>query len=487
MADFFASENGAGLQNGLDVDNAWSFAGVNESLVDADPNNILYLIDNASTKFILVTVSDIGFIIAGNFPLHFSNINVNQLETSCIEIGNRTYNILTPLKIKNFILSGGSTNEINLFNSNYIELSDISLNGDGTTQIGINSLISNNISMDNLNLSNYDTYGIDIHGGAAATNNGFIVNNSITNNCGRGLSIRAANAGSVLTDFVINNHVANDCGEAGIILSATPGGEISNVIIEHSITNNNGDILFGTGIEVNATDNTAIISNIIIRYNTANNTIDADLDGTDGVGIRFDDWIFDSEAYCNTCDGNDIGMSLKHLNNKLYCNLITNSKNSGVWYTINVSGGVSINGFVHNQTIINSGDGYFNLSSNADGGVLTNNIIVDCNNGIVNHSGATFTENNNCLFNNNNENYIDETGNPVNLNNTDIITDPLFIDPTIGNYNLQQNSPCVGTAIKWWGNNPRPDSLSGEPLPDTAIDMGAYQSTWNPKHPLNLQ
>lgn len=64
--------------------------------------------------------------------------------------------------------------------------------------------------------------------------------------------------------------------------------------------------------------------------------------------------------------------------------------------------------------------------------------------------------------------------------------DPQFVDPLNDNYNLKSTSPCVGVGTKWWGNGPRPLSLSGEPLPDTKIDLGAYQSTWDANHPINM-
>jgi len=64
--------------------------------------------------------------------------------------------------------------------------------------------------------------------------------------------------------------------------------------------------------------------------------------------------------------------------------------------------------------------------------------------------------------------------------------DPLFVNAASGNYRLQSGSTLVGTGLKWWGNNPRPSGVDGEPYPDTQIDIGGYQSTFDPNHPKNL-
>lgn len=65
-------------------------------------------------------------------------------------------------------------------------------------------------------------------------------------------------------------------------------------------------------------------------------------------------------------------------------------------------------------------------------------------------------------------------------------TNPLFIDADNGDYRCDTLSDCIGVGVKYWNNAPRPLSLSGEPLPDTEIDLGAFQSTHSINHPLNL-
>jgi hypothetical protein len=45
----------------------------------------------------------------------------------------------------------------------------------------------------------------------------------------------------------------------------------------------------------------------------------------------------------------------------------------------------------------------------------------------------------------------------------------------------------IETGVKYWGTSARPSSFSGEPLPDTGIDIGAVQTTNNAFHPKNIK
>lgn len=72
-------------------------------------------------------------------------------------------------------------------------------------------------------------------------------------------------------------------------------------------------------------------------------------------------------------------------------------------------------------------------------------------------------------------------------NNGDTTGDPLItIDTDEGIYTVASNSPLIGGGTKWWGNNPRPTSRTGEPYPDTNLDLGAIQTTYDSNHPVNL-
>ena len=67
-----------------------------------------------------------------------------------------------------------------------------------------------------------------------------------------------------------------------------------------------------------------------------------------------------------------------------------------------------------------------------------------------------------------------------------IATDPELTNYAIEDYAPDSTSPCIGGAVKWWGTNARPEGYDGEPFPDTFIDIGAIQSTFNVNHPINL-
>lgn len=148
-------------------------------------------------------------------------------------------------------------------------------------------------------------------------------------------------------------------------------------------------------------------------------------------------------------------------NNRVYCNTLDN----------NTKGLESSFGNL-------VGDVQGNIFSNNDYGIRV----------ISNGPDASLptTEKYNCFYNNATED-IDDDGTPVTIDDTSISGDPKFVDAASEDYNLQSTSPCIGVGPpKWWGNGPRPASLSGEPLPDTEIDMGAYQSSHSANHPKNL-
>jgi len=125
----------------------------------------------------------------------------------------------------------------------------------------------------------------------------------------------------------------------------------------------------------------------------------------------------------------------------------------------------------------------------ARNGKAYGNIITEGIDGVAwddNTGSHPLDEKYNCFYNNTGDD-IDYDGTPGVIDSTSIIADPKFVDELGGDYNLQSDSPCVGSQMpKWWGQGPRPVSLSGEPIPDVFIDMGAYQSTHHPGHPQNL-
>lgn len=147
------------------------------------------------------------------------------------------------------------------------------------------------------------------------------------------------------------------------------------------------------------------------------------------------------------------------------------------------------NNRVYNCTLHNNTHGLLAKFGNPEGTVQ--GCILSSNTyGIRNDGGQgsvlPTTEDYNCFWNNSTEN-IDDNGTPITPGSNSIVANPLYVDAGNDDYNLQSTSPCLGKGPPaWWGNKARPKSLNGEPLPDSKIDMGAYQSTWDENHPVNL-
>jgi len=144
---------------------------------------------------------------------------------------------------------------------------------------------------------------------------------------------------------------------------------------------------------------------------------------------------------------------------------------------------------IYNNNFIDGDDGILSKWGN-ELGIVRGNMFIGNDAGIRNqgNNGATLppTEEYNCFWNNAIEN-IDDDGTPTAIGSNSIVADPKFVDAANGDYNLQADSPCIGAQIpQWWHQGPRPVSLSGEPIPDIFIDIGAYQSTHHPGHPVNL-
>lgn len=221
-------------------------------------------------------------------------------------------------------------------------------------------------------------------------------------------------------------------------------------------------------------------------------------DGIHGNGVGGTGDVWGCITHNNANDG--ISFASSHTSKCYYNSSFNNGyeaagDNSG----IEVTGNAVIE--CYNNTLVgNYGAGYFNQSTVAAGQVCTNNISAynGSNNYHVSATHATSLMDGNASYDpNTNDFYIVGTGS-VSPSDT-VLTDPLFVtvDTTKGmttnnnnradeDYHLQETSPCVGTAAKWWGNDPRPNGPDGESAPDTNLDFGAYQSTWDANHPANL-
>ncbi|MCP5016248.1 MAG: hypothetical protein GY938_13395 [Ketobacter sp.] len=96
-------------------------------------------------------------------------------------------------------------------------------------------------------------------------------------------------------------------------------------------------------------------------------------------------------------------------------------------------------------------------------------------------AGATLTVVvNNCAY---------ETSKVTGASVPDSLTESGHINETLttnADCSLPSDSDGIGAGVKWWGNSPRSHGVNGEPYPDSQIDIGAYQSTYDENHPANL-
>lgn len=144
------------------------------------------------------------------------------------------------------------------------------------------------------------------------------------------------------------------------------------------------------------------------------------------------------------------------------------------------------NAKARNNTVINTagnagtGYGIGQANTGRTGLEVQNNIVVGFARGIQKHTGSSWTESNNCLYNNGIA-ISNESGVSQAIGTGDVTSNPLLD----ANYKLQTGSPSLSAGIKWW-TNARPSGVDGEPLPDTGIDLGAKQSNFHPFHPYRL-
>jgi len=111
--------------------------------------------------------------------------------------------------------------------------------------------------------------------------------------------------------------------------------------------------------------------------------------------------------------------------------------------------------------------------------IITNNIFMNMTTSI---SGGSPVLSYNCYYNASN---AGGTGS--------ITTNPLFVDPTTGDFRLQctedgyaADSPCRDTATLIWNGSPAPIGYDGEPFQSFKPSMGAWQHKHHPFHPSNL-
>lgn len=210
--------------------------------------------------------------------------------------------------------------------------------------------------------------------------------------------------GSPLT--VLNNTITDN--NFGIKFSG------SGMIINNIISNN------GHGIEGWGYSTAKIISNTITR-NSAAISLEAMSSPT---------------IFNNIITGNSVAIRVRDTSPTIINNVITSNRGGIAFYLFDKSVSPPI---VTNNTITGNEYGIYWYGPSPNMPIITNNIITSNNTYGLWSTGesapATISHNN---IWNNGTNYYGSSAGPG-----DISADPKFVDPAVGDYHLQQASPCI--------------------------------------------
>ncbi len=298
-------------------------------------------------------------------------------------------------------------------------------------------------------------------------------------------------------DAVVENFTITNCGDTntgfyggGVRITK---GRLNNSIVSGNTADRGGGV---------ALFNNAVMSNCLVLGNTATNTGGGVYVENSG-GKVLNSTIADNVAF--SAGGAYLHVELLTVNpevtvrNSTICsNTAYGTLGGGGLYCYR--GGTAVNCLVYGNISSNYGGGVYmpvrgtvdsctvvsNYSKSSGGGIFVqagtaetsrmhvNNTISVSN--TTGHLGADlYTANyswftNNCIFN--------VYGTVVGTNNL-IATDPLFVDPTSGNYRLRPDSPCIhaGTNLPWM-SEPNAVDFDGYPRIDRVVrrvDMGCYE------------
>ena len=387
---------------------------------------------------------------------------------------------------------------VNTNGKNYIEVKNIETKNSISGGMGIRVMNSHDIWINN-NYVHHANHGIRVRATSGNTTYNVYVDNNLVNYNQNGIYVDTDLASEDYNIYITNNTCEYN-GEAGIRITINVHDSlIQRNIVKYSGSNLGTAPVWGTGIEIAGYSSNYYPYNITVEYNDVSNTIDVDLDGTDGVGIRFDDYTRTSVAQFNyVYDNEGNGMADSNKNghgNIIRTNLIVNNnKNSTSWPSQENAGIILNNGLTGtgNQSKI-----YDNIVIGGDRGIyvyasfdvdLKNNLIYNSSNeGILFdddvYDNTTYTEDHNLVYGFGTyligriANYATITNVTSSVDSTDIMSDPLFVNEsgnmnTPADFHLQPTSPAINTGI----DVGLTEDLDGVSVPQgSAPDIGAYE------------
>lgn len=169
--------------------------------------------------------------------------------------------------------------------------------------------------------------------------------------------------------------------------------------------------------------------------------------------------------------------------------------------TVGIGARGLVDGYIIGNVISNYASGLRNSSSGANNNVYANNYVFNSTNGFVNTDLTTGTELINSVISAS-SNSIELDSGSLTYSNNCIDAGAIAGSPTDGggnitatpsgidsNYDIPQDSVCVGTGKYWWSGvslNLLPFGNNSEPFSNVSVDIGPNQTIFDPFHPVNL-
>lgn len=437
MANYFASQSGAGSNTGADPDNAWAVASIPwTATVDNDPDNVLYLLGAISSRVLVGSTT--GHTIRGDWPGQECTIDVADAADACIYIQGKTFTAAAPLIVKNISVQGSDDSvtalgDVYIGASHYVVIENVICDGTSTDENGIQVGNSSNILIKDCVIRNYTntgTEGINMNATGASTLENCVITGCKVENANTGIQIN--NFSGTLRDIYVTNNRIHACLATGLAGYTGAGYTSTGFYYEGNYVSSCGGTSGGTNISVSGAA-TADVSKVFLR-----NNVSIDAQGV-GNGIRLDDNVYDSVISGNLSMNQPKGFIVKEEGNKVHNNIALNCSTSGIEYQA-PGGGTSLGVSIYNNLTKGCASGFLQTSGSADNSQIHNNIFLDCSvQGMRINDNSTRVESHNCFYNCT-YNFRDASDNAETLDSTDIVDDPRLND----DLTLQATSPCIG-------------------------------------------